>query len=188
MTHYDINVRQGLPAEMQTLLRDYPRDDWPEHPNFAASTRNWMGAHQSFRQLADILREDTEAVLDRTLPPEAYAASLARYGNLLVRSLHGHHTWEDRSFFPELEEADPRFARGLGMLENDHHEMDGILDRLTRGANRYLKLMDLSPQDAGGELAALDRETGVLGKFLARHLADEEDLAVPIILHYRLRG
>ncbi|GAA6208564.1 hemerythrin domain-containing protein [Cognatishimia sp. WU-CL00825] len=188
MTHYDINVRQGLPQDMQLLLRDYPRDAWPGHPNFARATQNWMRAHQMFRKLAEILEADTKGILDKQTDPERFAARLGHYGNQLIGNLHGHHGWEDHSFFPELQAADDRFERGLEMLESDHVEMDGLLDNLTRNANRYLKLSDLSPKDAENELPAILANTQAIGRFLTRHLADEEDLVVPIILHHKLRG
>ena len=187
MTH-SIQTRQGLPSEMQTLLRDYPREAWPDHPNFARSIQNWMGAHTMFRQLADITRRDTERMVENDIDPETYSARLGHYGDLLVRNLHGHHSWEDHQFFPELGRADARFDHGLEMLENDHIEMDALLGRLTRAANRYIKLTDLSPRDAATELPAVLRETGAIGAFLDRHLTDEEHLVVPILLHHKMRG
>lgn len=188
MTQYDINVRQGLPEEMQLLLRDYPREAWPDHPNFAASIGNWMGAHRMFRQLADIITLDTQELLDKKNDPEDYARRLTRYGNMLVRNLHGHHGWEDHQFFPELEAADHRFMRGLEMLESDHEEMDQILASLTSSANRYLKLTDMSPEDAASEAPDVLKASESIQHFLARHLTDEEDLVVPILLHHKMRG
>lgn len=188
MTQYDINVRQGLPEEMQLLLRDYPRDAWPDHPNFAASIGNWMGAHRMFRQVAELITLDTQERLDDNSDPESYARRLARFGNMLVRNLHGHHGWEDHQFFPELEAADARFNRGLEMLETDHAEMDQILDDLTGSANRYLKLMDMSPKDADAEVSDILKASEGIQTFLKRHLTDEEDLVVPILLHHKLRG
>mgnify|MGYP001593986241 CR=1 FL=1 len=188
MTQNNIHKRQGLPQEMQILLRDYPREAWPDHPDFAESIQNWMGAHQMFRQLGQIVHNSTERVLDRNMDPELFANRLGQYGNLLVRNLHGHHGWEDHHFFPELEAADSRFAHGLDMLENDHVEMETLLDRLTTSANRYLQLAQLSPSDAPAELPALLKETNAIGGFLDRHLTDEEDLVVPILLHHKLRG
>lgn len=188
MTQYNIHSRQGLPEEMQTLLRDYPREAWPDHPDFAESIQNWMGAHQMFRRLGEIVHTATEQAVDRTLDPEQFSARLGQFGNLLVRNLHGHHGWEDHQFFPELEAADARFARGLEMLESDHVELDALLDRLTTSANRYLQLVQLSPKDARAELPVLLKETGAIGGFLDRHLSDEEDLVVPILLHHKLRG
>lgn len=188
MTHTDITMREGLPPEMQILLRDLPRDRWQAHPNFARATQNWMRAHQGFRQLGAIVQEDSEAFLARDLSPEAFAARLSRFGNLLVGNLHGHHSWEDRSFFPELETADARFAAGLEMLEADHEVLDGLIEDLTRQGNRAVKLATLEPAQMHDEVAALRDTTERLNGFLARHLTDEEDLVVPIILHHKLRG
>ena len=187
MTH-DIETRRGLPEEMQTLLRILPRDGWQAHPHLADSTRNWMRAHQGFRQLGRIEQDDSEAFLNRDLDGQDYAGRLAHYGNLLVRNLHGHHTWEDRRFFPELEQADPRFAHGLEMLESYHVALDDLLDRFTRAANRTVQLATLEPRQMGEEARPVRDLSETLRGFLARHLTDEEDLVVPILLHHRLRG
>lgn len=185
----DIDIRSTpLPPEMRLLLKEYPRDAWEAHPNFARSTQNWLGAHQMFRQLSSLTRAETERYIDRDRDPEEYAARLSYYGDLLVRNLHGHHHWEDHSYFPELSAADPRFDAGLEILEADHAVLDATLDRFTRAANRVIKLVQLD------EAAARDEAGQVLGlaqgidSLLTRHLSDEEDLAVPIILHHKLRG
>lgn len=39
-----------------------------------------------------------------------------------------------------------------------------------------------------GEDGSVHLQAEVIEAFLKRHLSDEEDLAVPIILHHRLRG
>lgn len=185
---YDIHHRKGLPPEMQTLLRDLPRDSWPDHPNFARATQNWIGAHRGFRQLGSFILTDTQAFLDQEKEARSYAGHLGYYGNMLVRNLHGHHTWEDRSYFPELAAADPRFERGLDMLENDHLEMDILLERFTQQANRVIKLSTLEPAQMEEEAKPLRDTSEALNRFLTRHLTDEEDLVVPIILHHKLRG
>ena len=173
---------------MQALLRDYPRDAWPDHPNFAVSIQNWMGAHQMFRQLAGIVSGDTQGFLDNNLDLQDYAARLGRFGNLLVQNLHGHHTWEDRHYFPELSRADSRFDRGLEMLESDHVALDGLLDQITGSANRVIKLARLEPGQAVNDAGQLFDHAEKLKGFLYRHLTDEEDLIVPILLHHKLRG
>ena len=188
MTQNDIQTRQGLPEDMQVLLRDYPRDIWPDHPNFAASIRNWMGAHQMFRQLSELVTKDTELRMDGKTDPDLYTKRLARFGDMLVRNLHGHHGWEDHAFFPEIAGADARFVRGLDMLEGDHLELDRVLDRLTRRANRFIQLSQLAPEQAAVELGPLHEAAAGIGGFLHRHLDDEEDLIVPILLHHKMRG
>ncbi len=188
MTQYHISQRQALPSDMGLLLSDYPREAWPDHPNFAASIRNWMGAHSMFRQLGEVNRTETEAYLDGNRAADDFAGRLSVYGNLLVRNLHGHHGWEDRAFFPELAAADPRFEHGLEMLEGDHEALDDVLERFTQTGNRVVKLIQLDEAQARDEAGRLHDLTGEIEGFLARHLADEEDLVVPIILHHKLRG
>ncbi|MEL7115782.1 MAG: hemerythrin domain-containing protein, partial [Pseudomonadota bacterium] len=181
-------TREGLPSDMQILLRDLPRDRWQAHPNFRRPTEQWMGAHQGFRQLGAIVQEDVEDFLAKDIEDQYLARRLGWFGGLLVRNLHGHHTWEDGQFFPELEAADARFARGLEMLETDHEELDALIDTLTRQANRVIQLETLDPAQMPEEAKPLRDTCAQLNRFLARHLTDEEDLVVPIILHHKLRG
>lgn len=188
MTQIHITKRIALPEDMRFLLRDYPREAWPTNPHFARSIANWMGAHAMFRQLGEIVTGETELHLTKGRAPQDYAARLSEFGNMLVRNLHGHHTWEDRSFFPEIEGADPRFAEGLDMLEGDHKEMDALLERFTHQANRVVKLIHLDEAQAREESKPLQDTSRRIEAFLARHLADEEDLVVPILLHHKMRG
>lgn len=178
----------GLPDEMRLLLDAYPRDSWSAHPGFREKTRQWLGAHRMFRQMAARIRKDAEGYLDAALAPEDYAARLSRVGGALVANLHGHHGWEDRSYFPELSAADPRFDAGLEILEQDHADLDLVLDGFTRTANRAIKLIQLDEAQARDEIGRLHGTAETIEAFLARHLSDEEELAVPIILHHRLRG
>lgn len=184
----NIHTRQGLPSEMQILLRDYPRAAWPDHPNFAASIQNWMGAHRMFRRLADRAQSETEAFLDGRLDAADFAERFGYFGDQLVRNLHGHHGWEDHDFFPELERADARFARGLDMLESDHIQMDQLLENFTRQGNRAVVLAHMDPDQTYEEAGKLIPHSAAIKAFLARHLTDEEELVVPILLHHKLRG
>jgi iron-sulfur cluster repair protein YtfE (RIC family) len=184
-----INIRtDGLSDKNHILLREYPREAWQAHPNFAQATQNWLGAHKMFRQLGQITRKETERYIDKASTPDDFAARLSYYGDILVRNLHGHHTWEDRSYFPELSAADPRFDAGLAILENDHRDLDAVLDQFTNNANRVIKLIQLEEFKARDEAGQLHESVQSIEALLARHLVDEEDLAVPIILHHKLRG
>jgi hemerythrin-like domain-containing protein len=119
---------------------------------------------------------------------EDYAGRLSYYGGNLVGNLHGHHGWEDRSYFPELSAADPRFEAGLEVLEQDHADLDRVLDDFTRTANRLIKLSALDEAQAHEEAGQVHAKAATIEAFLKRHLTDEEELAAPIILHHRLRG
>ncbi|MGV6849095.1 MAG: hemerythrin domain-containing protein [Marinibacterium sp.] len=180
--------KTDMPEELHFLLGTYPRDTWEVHPGFKDKTRQWLGAHQSFRALAERVRLDTELVLDKDMALDDYAARLSFLGGRLVGNLHGHHSWEDHSYFPELAAADPRFDTGLEVLEKDHADLDLVLNDFTRQANRVIKLATLDEAQAFDESGAVHNQAQVIEAFLNRHLTDEENLAVPIILHHRLRG
>jgi len=177
-----------MPAEMQFLLDRYPRDSWDSHPGFREKTRHWLGAHQMFRRVAERIRLDTEGLLNKDMALDDYAGRLSHFGGTLVGNLHGHHGWEDHSYLPKLSAADPRFDAGLAVLEQDHADLDQVLDDFTRQANRVIKLATLDPAQAHDEAGSVQSTSQVIEAFLKRHLTDEEELAVPIILHHRLRG
>lgn len=182
-------IRQDeMPEELRFLLNQYPRDSWDVHPGFKEKTKHWLGAHQMFRRIAERIRLDTEALLNKDMDPTDYAGRLSYYGRNLVGNLHGHHGWEDHSYFPELSAADPRFDAGLEVLEQDHADLDKVLDDFTRTANRVIKLSALDEAQAYDETATVHEASATIEAFLKRHLSDEEELAVPIILHHRLRG
>lgn len=183
------NIRtEDMPREMQILLDEYPRDGWEAHPGFKEKTRHWLGAHLMFRRLAERVRLDTESYLDADIAAADYAGRLSYYGGALVGNLHGHHGWEDHSYFPELSAADARFDAGLEVLEKDHAVLDVVLDSFTGAANRAIKLTQLDEAQAREEAGNLHVTSETIEVFLKRHLSDEEELAVPIILHHRLRG
>lgn len=180
--------QDDMPDDMHALLNQYPRDTWDAHPGFKDKTRHWLGAHRMFRRAAEIIRLDTEDLLNKGIDLDDYAGRLSYVGGNLVSNLHGHHGWEDHSYFPELSDADPRFDAGLEILEKDHEDLDVVLDDFTRQANRVIKLASLDPAQGREEVAAVHGQSEVIEAFLKRHLSDEEELAVPIILHHRLRG
>ena len=177
-----------MPDEMRVLLESYPRDSWDAHPGFRDKTRHWLGAHRMFRQLTARVRVDAETCLDRNIAPDDYAARLSYYGGILVGNLHGHHGWEDRSYFPELSAADPRFDAGLEILEQDHADLDIVLEAFITTANRAIAQIRTGAAEALDDVGRLHGTAETIEAFLQRHLSDEEELAVPIILHHRLRG
>jgi hypothetical protein len=187
LDQFDIRT-DDMPTEMQSLLRDYPRDAWDAHPGFKEKTRHWLGAHPMFRQLSASVRQDTDSYVNGDQDGTDYAGRLSYRGGALIGNLHGHHGWEDHSYFPELSAADPRFDAGLEILEKDHAALDVVLDSFTRTANRTIKLVQLDESAAREEAGILHGVAETIEAFLKRHLTDEEELAVPIILHHRLRG
>lgn len=173
-------TRKQMPQALRALLDSYPRNTWDAHDNFAGLVAFWLDRHLMFRRLTDALRSDAEAAIDRKLDPQSHAARLSRFGGMLVQNLHGHHQIEDQHYFPVLTRAETSLSRGFDILDGDHHAMDGLLERFTKSANGVLQGTQ-GPGPFHAELLSFE-------KMLDRHLEDEEDLIVPVILKHGPQG
>ena len=171
--------RQELPEALRILVDALPRAGWEAHPNFGGLVQFWMERHQGFRQYHRLLTEDVRGFLDRGSALRDWQPRLSRLGSGLLQELHGHHMIEDHEYFPMLARLEPRLARGFDMLERDHQEMDVLLHDFADRANAVLRLTGDGGRDEAAAFAALVER---LGGFLDRHLTDEEELVVPVVL------
>jgi iron-sulfur cluster repair protein YtfE (RIC family) len=174
-------VRSGLPDALRVLVAEYPRDGWESHPHLTGLIRFWLERHLIFRRIQGLLIEETRGLIDGDRDPDAYARRLARLGNSFLGDLHGHHTIEDFHFFPRLQRLDARIASGFDLLEADHHEIDPRLQTLADRANAVLTAVREGAPAVEGA-GRLEAELVGLQAFLDRHLTDEEELVVPVIL------
>lgn len=178
-----LDLRKGLPDALCVLLAEYPREGWAADPQFQGLVSFWLDRHQMFRRLAEAMQAETRALIDHKSDPRQFAARLSRMGGMFVQELHGHHQIEDHHYFPVLAGKEPRIARGFDILDTEHHALDGHLDGFVKGANALLQRLENRPalQTAAGRF---DADLTRLEGFLNRHLTDEEDLIVPIILKH----
>ena len=177
----DLETRSGLPEALRILLKDYPREAWEQDPNFHGLVSFWLDMHLHFRDALGLMRQDAEALLDRRLDPQAWAPRLARTGGGFLQHLHGHHGIEDDHYFPLLVTRDARLQRGFDILDADHQALDTYLGRFAEEANAALRALKDEGQlrtEAGRLHEGLLR----LDRFIDRHLTDEEELIVPVIL------
>ena len=141
-----------------------------------------------FRDLLTRLQGETEAFLDRNAEARAYGGRSARLTGVLLNELHGHHQIEDIQYFPVLSGLERRLAPGFELLDGDHHALDGHLHALADATNATLQAIasgdGVAARDAAGPLHR--RLEGFAG-FLDRHLIDEEELVIPVILHHAPR-
>jgi len=178
----DLSHRTGLPDALRVLLEEHPRGTWERHPNFDGLTRFWLERHLMFREVLTRLRTGSEGYLDGRADERRHAAETARYAGFLLNELHGHHNIEDHHYFPRLQSLDARLERGFGLLDADHHALDGHIHALAGTTNGFLQAVGQpDARTRGGALhGALEQFEG----FLDRHLTDEEDLIVPVILKF----
>lgn len=175
-----LDTRDGLPDALRVLLHDFPRGTWPDHDNFAGLVAFWLDRHLMFRKLMTALIDDAELAIDRRIDARTHAAKLSRHGSMLLQNLHGHHQIEDHHYFPILAAREPVINKGFELLDSDHHAMDGLLNRFADGANAVIQ---------GKTEAGVFREDLLSFRaMLDRHLIDEEELVVPVILKHGPSG
>ena len=182
MNDLDLGRRDGLPDALRVLVAELPRGTWEAHPNFSPLTRFWLDRHIMFRDTLERLRGGARGYLDGKISPERYGRETARMAQFFLQELHGHHSIEDHHYFPVLQGLDGRLERGFGLLDADHHALDGHLNGLADGTNAMLR--GLGGDDPRRAAGALEERLGAFHGFLDRHLTDEEDLVVPVILTY----
>ena len=180
MSDLDLDLRTGLPDALLVLLKEYPREHWEAHPGYDGLIRFWLDRHMMFRRVLARLVDDAQRRKDGDMDRRNFASGLARLGSGFVGELHGHHSIEDMHYFPVLATKDARVAAGFELLDKDHHALDAHLNRFVERANSALQAGD----EDSAEVGRLVEELDALGRFLDRHLIDEEELVVPVILKY----
>jgi iron-sulfur cluster repair protein YtfE (RIC family) len=175
----DIATRHGLPDELLVLARLYPRDGWRGHENFSDLTAFWLERHMMFREVLSRIESATEMHITR--PQPRFGPEIARYTGFLLNQLHGHHGIEDQHYFPRLKLFDARLERAFVMLDADHHALDRQIHGLAEATNHVLTRLNAGQSAEAGPL--YDTQQSFAG-FLDRHLSDEEEIVVPVLLEY----
>ncbi len=178
-----LTQRDGLPDALRALVKAYPREEWAQNQNYSQLIAFWLDRHLMFRRLLDQLDGDARSALDRNEDPLAYKRKLSRFGGMLINELHGHHHIEDAQYFPVMAQLDLGAARGFDILDADHQSLDGILAGLADTANAVLR-HDGPPAGFIDATAAMKDRLDAFRPLLNRHLIDEEELVVPVLLKY----
>ncbi|MEM9974973.1 MAG: hemerythrin domain-containing protein [Pseudomonadota bacterium] len=177
-----LGTRKALPDALRVLANALPRSGWEADPNFDGLTRFWLGSNFIFRNVLNMLRNDAQHRLDGEMSPERHLRETERSAGFLLNQLHGHHRIEDQHYLPQLVGRDAWLGRGFTLLDAGHNALDGHIHAMAETANTYLRANE---RDAvRNSLGALHRALAAFERFLDRHLTDEEDLVVPVILTY----
>ncbi|WP_372423152.1 hemerythrin domain-containing protein [Salinarimonas chemoclinalis] len=181
-TPLDLDTRLGWPADLRVLLDRYPREVWPAHPNLGATARFWIAKHDMFRELGGALQGATKALREGEVAAGPFRGWFAPRLRLFLGELEGHHQIEDHAYFPLFRAADARLVRGFDVLEGDHEAIHHALE-VTAERARALLVAPETDQDALRRAAdAYADQADRLLASLLRHLDDEEDLIIPMIL------
>jgi hemerythrin-like domain-containing protein len=174
--------RSGWPEDLRVLVSLFPREQWAGHANLGEMARFWLSRHAMFRELTAMIRQIETEFRAGTLPPAEFSKAFVPRLQFLLSQLEVHHQIEDYHYFPIFRAADKRLARGFDVLEGDHHAIHADMAATAETANALLRALSGDADTlrrCGDDYAAA---SAALLKGLMRHLDDEEDLIVPLIL------
>jgi hemerythrin-like domain-containing protein len=178
----DLAQRSGWPEDLRVLIARYPREQWEGHANLGEMARFWLSRHAMFRELSGMIGEIGKQFHAGELTPAEFPRLFVPRLQFLLEQLNVHHQIEDYHYFPIFRAADARLARGFDVLENDHHAIHADMAATAETANALLRALQ---GDADALRRCGDDYAATSGRLLAgliRHLDDEEDLIVPLIL------
>lgn len=178
----DLNTRRGWPEELRFLLTRYPREQWTGHANLGQMARFWLERHNMFRELGGSLADATVKFRAGTTAPAEFRRWFAPRLQFFLQQLHAHHHVEDSHYFPIFRTAEARLVPGFAVLERDHEILHAGIMRSVESANEFLQALvstDDKQRFAAGNYAEVNDR---LLQQMLRHLDDEEDLIIPLIL------
>jgi hypothetical protein len=178
----DLFDRRSLPEDLLFLAARYPREDWTAHANLGGMAQFWLQRHDMFRELGAALGGAITGYREGDFDARAFQGWLVPRLQVFLNELNGHHHIEDRHYFPVFRAAEPRLETGFAALEGDHELIHGAILGTAEAANALLVRIHAGAGDLRPEC---DRYADASDRLIAgviRHLADEEDLIIPLIL------
>jgi len=181
----DSDPQRQWPAERDVLLERHPRERWASHGSLDVAF--WLEVHSRFRRECAALEGLADRYREQRLPARELAIVAAPRLAGLLTDLRGHHQVEDFHYFPVFRRLAPRLTSGIDVLERDHAELehDAIAARnALRELRAALANGDSNADSATAVLAAHQFVIAAsrLCLRIGRHLNDEEDLVVPLLL------
>ena len=177
-----LETREGLPDDLRFLADQYPRGEWQAHSNIHGMAGFWLQRHDMFREMGALLTGGIADYREGRKDAREFAAFFAPRLNRFLGNLDGHHNVEDHHYFPVFAKAEPRLRRGFDILDGDHHLIHDALERNAETANAFLRALQESEDRQRFAADAYADENSRLIAMLKRHLDDEEDLIIPLIL------
>ncbi|MFG3698713.1 LLM class flavin-dependent oxidoreductase [Micromonospora sp. NPDC047620] len=154
-------------------------------PHDQAGAQHLVDVHDGLRaelaRLHDLVEQVGAGLLDagtarshiNTMTIRQNKWTLGTYCESYCRVVTTHHTLEDRGIFPHLRAGDPRLAPVIDRLEQEHHAIHDVLERVDRALVAFVSVSD--------GMAELRAAVDLLSDTLLSHLAYEErELVEPI--------
>jgi hemerythrin-like domain-containing protein len=188
MTLPPLAAREGIPDDMAYLRARYPRPEWRQHANFGELSAFWLHVHDSLRGHGAELGRLTTAFREGRLDPASFQRAFVPRLNQFLQHLNGHHQIEDHAYFPKFRTLDMRMVAGFDLLEADHRLIHEALLASARSGQALLTALGGGSDAARSAADSYAGDADHLLALLVRHLADEEDLVLPAMLHHGERS
>ena len=182
------DANKGWPAELAFLLERHPRATWPTAGS--ASVAFWLGVHERLRRdAAGLDAAGDEYRAGRSSPAQLAVIAAPRLRGL-VAAMQGHHQIEDFEYFPEFRRAEPRLAAGFDRLEREHAALNRNVDAALAALGELRAAAERAAEPASAATLKLAAQryvdaAALVSADLLRHLHDEENLVVPLLLELR---
>ena len=169
------------PLEASDLLDEFPRSGWLKLSQGERTSRLLLARHNGFQtRIALLMKASEDALKGKESPPD-FTYLLARELHYFVPLLEGHHQAETARLYPRLIEQYPPLRDKFGILEQDHTQLDSALNALSQ-VPQYLMGQASTLARFNQEVERLCERLYRFQGLLERHLEDEEDLVIPILL------
>jgi hemerythrin-like domain-containing protein len=142
----------------------------------------WLQRHDMFREIGDALAQATTAFREGTATAQDFRAWFPPRLQFFLQQLNAHHQVEDLHYFPVFQAAESRLAHGFDVLETDHKVIHEQIASTVETANAFLRTAVNEPDPLRRTAEHYTETSGALLRLLTRHLGDEEDLIIPLIL------
>lgn len=187
--HLNLLVRNGLPEDQLFLAETYPKRDWDRHRAVAGLARTWLTIHDSFRGKLSSIDIALTSVLEQKRAAEEILPRFQSDMRNLLSHLDQHHHIEDHHYFPQFQMLEPRLVRGFELMDADHHVIAESIFRLSSASRAFIDhVATTAPERSEIERAVqhLHEVVAVFDRHMHRHLDDEEDLVIPLVIDRNL--
>ena len=179
----DLHARSGLPEEYRYLLEGLPRDRW--HGNEVANmARFWLQMHSGFRREVAHMDALTGQWRSGALALPDLHRQLIPTLQQFLQHLDGHHNIETHHYFPTMRQVEPRIGAGIDLLDRDHDAIHGQLETLFQSGQAFHQAIATNAPLTSDAAARLADAIDAASSPLARHLEDEEDIVIPLLVRH----
>lgn len=192
-TENHVMTRVGISQALRETLFELPREQWGQNPGFHEEPLFWLQIHRGLLQASATLPEQCKVLLnhpDSDPQGEAFRV-IFEFASRLVHHAHQHHHIEDSHFFPLFTQRFPELIHPIMLLDGDHKVLSEVLDDMEQATRLMYAASCDSSRLASTSQRLIDNmlaSATSLDTLFRRHISDEEEICIPIMLKMNSPG